>query len=65
MLDAESFETEFRLVVRYMDVNPFDQRQMAEAAHSLDFDEFAEFCSEVSEDIYVIKAKEWYSETDQ
>lgn len=62
MLDTESFETEFRLVLRYMNVNPFDQRQMAEAAKSLGFDGFAEFCCEVSEDIYVIKAKEWYED---
>lgn len=62
MVDVESYEDEFQTVLNYMEVNPFDQEEVAKAAQSLNYDEFAAFCREVSEDIYLIKAREWYEE---
>ena len=62
MVETESYEDEFQTVLEYMEVNPFDQEAMAEAAKSLNYDGFADFCLEISEDIYLIKAREWYNE---
>lgn len=62
MVETESYEDEFRDTLKFLDPNPFDQEEVAQAAIDLEFDEFAAFCREVSEDIYLIKAREWYNE---
>jgi hypothetical protein len=62
MVETESYQDEFLDTLKFMEVNPFDQEEVAQAAIDLEFEEFAEFCREVSEDIYLIKAREWYEE---
>lgn len=62
MVETESYEAEFQDTLKFKEVNPFDQEEVAQAATKLEFDEFADFCREISEDIYLIKAREWYNE---
>lgn len=62
MVETESYEAEFQDTLKFKEINPFDQEAMADTAETLNYDEFAEFCREISEDIYLIKAREWYNE---
>jgi len=43
-------------------INPFDKEEVADSAYSLGYDELGEFCEDVSEDVYLLHAQEWYDE---
>lgn len=62
-MEDSDFADEFGHLLATAPVNPFNQSEVCRAATMLGYDRLASFVEEVSEDVYLLHAQEWYDQS--